>query len=190
MTQSSQKLTSLSAASIHTSGTQGDPVPPPATSIFLQTASYLLDVHALKVRESCPAFGSYVYAQGRGAWHQLQQYNCFITNYSAGRTSLPPPLPSLPLPPLSLSLCPVSSPTLPYSTIAAVKRISFATYNYSSITQPVYPFLLPPPPPPLSVPSPSSPSLPLPPSLPPSPPPSLPHTLSKDAYQFTCRQQL
>ena len=52
LVQSSQQLSKLSATSLHS----GDPptaAPPPSpsplTSIFLQAASYLLDVHALKV---------------------------------------------------------------------------------------------------------------------------------------------
>ena len=46
LAQPSQQLSTLSATSLHS----GDPPAAPPTSIFLQVASYLLDVHALKVR--------------------------------------------------------------------------------------------------------------------------------------------
>ena len=46
LAQPSQQLSTLSATSLHS----GDPPAAPPTSIFLQAASYLLDVHALKVR--------------------------------------------------------------------------------------------------------------------------------------------
>ena len=46
LAQPSQQLSTLSATSLHS----GDPPAATPTSIFLQAASYLLDVHALKVR--------------------------------------------------------------------------------------------------------------------------------------------
>ena len=53
LVQSSQQLSKLSATSLHSGDPPTVPPPPPPpsppTSIFLQAASYLLDVHALKV---------------------------------------------------------------------------------------------------------------------------------------------
>ena len=53
LVQSSQQLSKLSATSLHSGDPPTAPPPPPPpsppTSIFLQAASYLLDVHALKV---------------------------------------------------------------------------------------------------------------------------------------------